>query len=110
MNLKGYYRRIEQELEGIEGDYAVVRSLTTQNGGRSGVLMEVGRQLAARMIVDGLVCLASEEEAERFRKERADESRQIELDLLRSKVQLTVVSESDLASLKEAIQSPRKKG
>jgi len=65
MNLQQYYRRIRDCEEGIASQDAWVVSEATADGGRDGVLSEVPRRVAARLIVDGLGRLAAGEEIER---------------------------------------------
>lgn len=65
MNLQQYYRRIRECEEGLASRDVWVASLATADGGREGVLSEVPRRVAARMVVDGLARLAEPEEIER---------------------------------------------
>ena len=52
MNLKDYYREIDAVLATIESSFVLVVSLPTPNGGRAGVVSEVNRATAAKMIVE----------------------------------------------------------
>lgn len=69
MDLRAYYERIRQIEDGIEGEFAVVISRATPDGGRAGVRAEMARAAAARLIADGKADLANPEEAARFRAE-----------------------------------------
>jgi len=67
MDLRTYYqtiRRIEGE---IREDPVVMVSLADAAGGRAGVLTDVPRSLAARLIAEGKAELASPESATEFR-------------------------------------------
>lgn len=99
MDLKAYYRRIREAEAAIEDEFPVVKSLPTEAGGRAGRLTETPRSVAARMLVNGVAELASDEEKQAFRKaakqaqERAEESRRA------AQIQFNVVSESDLRAM-----------
>ena len=69
MDLRAYYERIRQIEDAIEGDFAVVISRATPDGGRAGVRIELGRMAAARFIAEGKADLANPEEAAQFRTE-----------------------------------------
>lgn len=67
MDLREYYaniRRIEKE---IAEPLVVIVSRRTGDGGRRGVMSEVPRELAARMIADGKAELADAESAAEHR-------------------------------------------
>lgn len=63
MNLREYYRRISAVEAEIDSAHVWVTSLETSNGGKAGVVNEVPRAMAARMIVDQQARLATEGEA-----------------------------------------------
>jgi len=69
MDLRAYYQTIRKIEAEIREDSVVVVSLETPDGGRAGVLTEVPRSAAARLIVEQRVELASEEATARFRAE-----------------------------------------
>ena len=64
MNLRAYYQRIREVSAAIGTDEVWIVSMATPEGGRAGVVTEVPRDIAARMIVDGKARLATAEEAE----------------------------------------------
>ncbi|MBK9170637.1 MAG: hypothetical protein IPM24_24680 [Bryobacterales bacterium] len=100
MNLKVYYQKIA-EVEGrIAEEYPVVVSLETADGGRAGVLSETTPRVAAKMVVDGRVRLASDEEAKEFRERLAEERRIAEQKATASRMHITVLTESDLRAIK----------
>lgn len=66
MDLRAYFRKVHEIESTIEGDYAVVVSLETPDGGREGCLTEVTRAVAARLIVDGKARLAADTESREF--------------------------------------------
>ena len=99
MDLKAYYRRIREAEAAIEDEFPVVKSLTTESGGRAGKLTETPRAVAARMVVNGVAELASAEEAESFRQ-AAKEAQQREEERRRAaQIQFNVVTEDDLRAM-----------
>jgi hypothetical protein len=69
MDLRAYYEKIRRIEALIEAVFAVVTSRATPDGGRAGVMTEMPRAMAARLIADGKADLASPEETARFRAE-----------------------------------------
>lgn len=92
MDLKAYYRKIHEIEAALPEEYVVVVSLATQDGGQEGVVYEVNRRVAARLLVEGRARLASEEEAVAFREAaREAHERAKEAEAAR-KIQISVVS------------------
>jgi hypothetical protein len=70
MDLRHYYARIRETEATLEGDFVVVVSCETPDGGRAGVASEVPRALAAKLIVERQARAASEEERREFHRRR----------------------------------------
>ena len=68
MDLRAYYQKIRDVEAKIPGPYAVVVSLATPDGGKAGMLTEVPRRVAAKMVVDGTATLAVDGESKHSRK------------------------------------------
>lgn len=107
MDLKAYYRRIRELENSIEQEYVVIKSLPTEAGGQGGRLTEAPRAAAARMIVDGVVELASGEETREFHERAAEALRQEGERRRAAQVQFSIISEADLQAL---ARSPRAQG
>lgn len=75
MDLKSYYRKIREVELAIEDEWPLVVSLATRDGGRAGVLTEVPRMLAAKLIVDGIAVIAEAIVAKRHRAAQAEARR-----------------------------------
>jgi DNA invertase Pin-like site-specific DNA recombinase len=73
MEVKGYFVKIRAMEESLSGDFVVVASLATPDGGRGGRLLELTRALAAKMIVDKRARLATAEEEAAFRQKLHEE-------------------------------------
>jgi len=102
MDLKRYYQNIHDLESRIEGAFAVVVSLETPDGGKPGTMTEVLPKVAAKMVVDGIARLASAEEARSHRDAQAEAQRAATQAALANRVQLSVVSTSELNRLREA--------
>lgn len=68
MDLRGFYDVIKKIAAEIAEDAVVIVSRETADGGRAGVMTEVPRMLAARLIAEGKAGLASAEESAKFRE------------------------------------------
>lgn len=98
MDLRAYYRKI-RELEETLDEFVIVKSLSTESGGKSGVLSETTRATAARMVTDGVAEIASMKEAEEHRR-TADEARKAEAERRQSsQIQFNVITDAELRSL-----------
>jgi hypothetical protein len=74
MDLKQYFRKIRQIEAGLSERFPLVTSLETPDGGKAGLVSEISREQAAKMIVEGRAVLASEEEKEFYRQQRGQGS------------------------------------
>ncbi|MGA2134611.1 MAG: hypothetical protein ABSH50_20180 [Bryobacteraceae bacterium] len=102
MDLQIYYKKIREAEENLKEPCVVVISLATPDGGREGVKTEVPRRIAAKMIVEGAVRLATAEETRDFQEQKAEAKRQADQTAAASRLQFTVVSPSELRKLKQA--------
>ena len=75
MDLKVYYKKIRETASTIPEEFAVVVSKESPDGGKAGVMSEVTRQQAAKLLVEGRVRLATKEEL----KKSNDEAREARL-------------------------------
>ena len=95
MDLKVYYEKLRQTEASLPGPDVVIVSLATPDGGRAGVPTETPREIAAKMIVDGTARMASEAEALEYEEKRLALRRSAEEAALASRIQVTLVAESD---------------
>ena len=103
MDLRGKFRKIRQIEATIEQPFVVVSSLETVDGGRDGVLTQVSRYQAAALMVEGRAKMATAEESEAFHK-KAELGRQQFVETQASRVQISVLSEQDIKSIKAALR------
>ena len=105
MDLKAYYRKIREVEESISEAYVVVVSRETPDGGKAGVANEVTRRMAATLLVEGRVGLATSEQTREFRElAQAKLEKAAEAEAARH-VKVTVVPESQLRPAKSERRS-----
>lgn len=95
MDLRQYFRRIQELEKGLTDEYPVVISLETADGGKAGVVFEVSRANAAKLLVEGRAALASDEEKEAYVTAQASARAAIEKAELAKRVQFAVIPEAD---------------
>ena len=107
MQTRVYWKKL-RDLENTlpEGDVVVV-SKDTPDGGRAGVITEVPRRTAAQLLIEGRAELATKEQAQQFRTSVADKFKAAEQAAAAQRVQLTVVPESELKALRNAIRTTK---
>jgi hypothetical protein len=91
MNLRAYYQKIRDLERSLLEPFVVVMSRETPDGGKEGVLTEVPRLLAARMIVDGRAVLAHEAAVRAFQEHKSEAKRLADQGALATRLQVTVV-------------------
>ena len=75
MDLKAYYQKIREVEQSMGEEAPLLVSHATPDGGKPGVKTEVPRYTAAKMIVDGVARLATEEEVREYREQKAEAKR-----------------------------------
>jgi hypothetical protein len=96
MDLKQYFRKIRQIEATLSEMFPLVVSLETPDGGKPGLVSEISREQAAKLIVEGRAVLASEEEKELYREQQASAREAAEKSELAKRVQIAIVSDRDL--------------
>jgi hypothetical protein len=103
MDMKVYYQRIREQEQSLPPNPIVV-SLETPDGGTAGVKTETTVLLAAKLIVEGRARAADGAETKAFEQEKLEAKRIADHLQASGRMQITVVSESDLRTLKSAKQ------
>jgi hypothetical protein len=104
MDIRVYFRKLREVEESIEGECVVVVSEATSDGGKAGVVAEVERRTAAKLIVDGRARLATEEEAREYRAQAEQARAAAEQSALAGRVQLAVLSDQELRALRSSLR------
>jgi hypothetical protein len=100
MDMRIYYNKIHSVEQTLQGNWIIIISLETPEGGRAGIPAEVSRRNAARLIVEGRGRLATDEEAREFRQAQADAKRAYDDAQAASRVQVTLVPAAELQNFK----------
>ena len=101
MDLRMYYQKVRELERSFKATFPVIVSQETPDGGTAGLKTEVPIHVAARMIVDGHAVLASEEESQEFLEQKMAAKNAADQLLAASRMQVRVMSDSDLQVLKE---------
>ena len=104
MDLKVYYQKIREIERSFQTAYPVVVSLETPDGGAAGLKTEVPVHIAAKMIVEGRARLAESGEVKEFQQQKVEAKRVADQLRVSGRMQVTVVSESDLRALQASKQ------
>lgn len=100
MNLKTYYQKIRDIEQTLLGPYVVLESNETTDGGKEGLLTEVPRQLAAKMIVDGRARLAAEHAICDFHDKKSAAKRTAEQEAITSQMRIMSVPAAETLKTK----------
>ncbi len=104
MDLKEYYKEVAKIEASIKTPFAVVVSLSTPNGGREGLVSEVARSVAARMVADKQARLADAKEIKAYQRDREQELKRRDDAVSRERIRAALAVEDELTLLKEALQ------
>lgn len=110
MDLKQYFRKIRQVEAGLIETYPLVVSLETADGGKPGLVSEICREEAAKMIVEGRAVLASEEEKELYREQQVRAKDAAERAELAKRVQVAIISDRELKHQIAKVDAPSPTG
>ena len=110
MDLKVYYQKIKDVEAKIADEFPIVVSQESGDGGKAGVQTEVPRQIAAKLIVEGAAKLATPDEVAKFRAAVTEAKQVADKVSEAAKLQLTILSSSELEGLKAKAKAPGVKG
>jgi hypothetical protein len=91
MDLRSYYKKVREADSTLKGNDIVLVSLATSEGGKEGVLTEAPRGVAAKLIAEQRARVATEAEAEVFRKGLRTARDQYEEEEAARRVQIVMV-------------------
>ncbi len=93
MDLRQYFKKISETEASLAESFPLIVSLETPEGGKSGVVSEVSRELAAKMFVEGRALLANEAEREAYHERQAATKRAAEKADLSRRVQVAIITD-----------------
>ena len=96
MDLRQYFRKLREIENGISDVYPIVISLETSDGGKGGVISEVSRETAAKLIMEGRAVMASDQEKDAFLEQLEARKKAAEKAELARRVQVAIIADSDL--------------
>jgi hypothetical protein len=96
MDLKQYFKKINDAEASIAEQYPLIVSLETSDGGRPGTIVEVSRREAAKAIVENRAVLASENQKKAYFEREAASKKLVEKAELSHRLQIAVISDSEL--------------
>jgi hypothetical protein len=99
MDVKTYYQKIRDTEATIPTSYTVVKSLPTDDGGKAGVLIEVPRHLAAKMVVEGSARLIAPGDVTAFQQAQEFVYKAAQEAAAASRLEVTMVSSDELKKL-----------
>lgn len=110
MDLRQFFQKVRQIEESILGEDVVVVSLETSDGGKAGVVAQVKRSVAARLVVEGRARLADPAEAEKFHAEQRQARKTAEEQRKAERVQFTMIAADDLDVLRGSRKGSERAG
>ncbi len=109
MDVRQYYRKLREVESGIAEPYVLVTSMETSDGGKPGIVSEVSREQAAKLIVESRVTLATEAEGKAFVARRIAEKKAFEKAEIARRLQVTIVSAPEEKEPKASESEPAPK-
>jgi hypothetical protein len=100
MDVRQYYRKLREIESGIAEPYVLVTSLETSDGGRPGIVSEVSREHAAKLIVEGRVTVSTDAERKTHVAKQVADKKAFEKAEMARRLQVTIVSAPEETALK----------
>ena len=95
MDVRQYFRKLREIEAGIAEPFTFITSLENPDGGRPGVISEVSRELAAKLLAEGRAVLSSDGEVKEFQETQVAKKMAFEKAEMAKRVQVTIVSDSE---------------
>jgi hypothetical protein len=95
VDVRQYFRKLREIEAALTEPFPLVTSLENADGGKPGVVSEVSRELAAKLLVEGRVVLSTEAEAAEFWARQVAQKLAIQKADLASRLQVTIVSDPE---------------
>ena len=106
MDVRVYFQKVRQLEATITHEHVVVVSEETSDGGKAGVLTEVSRGIAAKLIIESRAKLATAEQAKAYHAGEAVKREAAQRAEFATKLQVTLVTEPE-ALIKAGIRGPK---
>jgi hypothetical protein len=109
MNIRAYFQKVRDVEASIPGEIVRVVSLAGDDGSINGVITEVTRAAAAKLIVDQKARLATSEEVESLLAVHEEARRRIREEQAAQRVQVTILTESQAEAIRKQATTAREK-
>jgi hypothetical protein len=96
VDVRQYFRKMREIEDSLGEPYPIVVSLETPDGGKAGIVCEVPRSVAAKMILERRATLASTEQKELFFQQQEAAKKAAEKAELARRVQVAIIADPDL--------------
>ena len=96
MDLKQYFRKMREIEATIVDPYVMIVSLETPDGGKAGMVTEVSRLSAAKMIIEGRAILANENQKEAYMAQQEAARKAAEKAELSKRLQVAILADGEL--------------
>jgi hypothetical protein len=107
MNLRKYYEEVKQVREKLESEFVYLTTSETPNGGVEGRVFEVAADTAARMLVDRVARLSTEDEVAAYLVEAAKLRHAAQEEQMKSRLRVSLVQEPQFEFYQEEKSSQR---
>ena len=104
MDIRGYYRKIKSAIEGFAESFVVVVSHETPDGGKAGVMTEVARELAAKLLVEGKARVATKQESEKYYSEQRTAHEKAKAEQASSQRAYTILADQSIEALRSVLK------
>lgn len=108
MNLRAYFQKIREVEKEILQDVVYVASLAGDDGGLAGIVAQVTRAIAAKLIVDQKARLATDGEVEALLEKHEIARRKAMDEQAAQRLQVAIVSDTQLEAMRSASSSAKK--
>ena len=105
MDLRQYFRKLREAETNMPDAHVFVTSLETPDGGRPGIITEVPRDIAAKMLVEGRAVLSTKQEKEHFLEAQRIARAAAQRAEIAQRLQVTVVPEDETLRLSQHSES-----
>jgi hypothetical protein len=95
MDLRQFYRKIREVKATITDQFVFIASTDTEDGGRGGVINEVTREAAARLLVEGKAVLATPDQVAAFQSAIVEAQKRLEKAEIGKRIQVAIISENE---------------
>ncbi|HMJ60807.1 MAG TPA: hypothetical protein VK493_03550 [Bryobacteraceae bacterium] len=101
MDLRQYFKKIRDTESGLTDVFPLVVSLETSDGGKAGIVSEVTREQAAKLIVENCARLANDAEKKAYYDKQASEKKAADRAEMARRVQVTIVGQPDFQTVEK---------